>query len=116
MHGGFHHEQRADRAGGRRSATPHGWHARGPRTGPTEIRQRYSRGNHFHVASKFCNLAAGAGAAVKEINDEAISLQLCEKCQLTLDKLKRAALPPGADGGVSAEVKKSSDRVSRVLM
>jgi hypothetical protein len=64
-----------------------------------------------------CYLAAGAGAAVNEINDEAISLQLCEKCQVTLDKLKRAALPPGAEAAVSTgEVKKSSDRVNRVLM
>ena len=52
---------------------------------------------------------------MKEISDEAIALQLCEKCQVTLDKLRRAALPPGADvsGG---EIKKSSDRVNRVLM
>lgn len=34
---------------------------------------------------------------------------------MTLDKLKRAALPPGADV-TSGEIKKSADRVNRVLM
>ena len=53
---------------------------------------------------------------MQEINDEAVALQLCEKCQLTLDRLRRAAQPPGAAAGAAAEIKKSSDRVDRVLM
>jgi hypothetical protein len=46
-----------------------------------------------------------------------VALQLCEKCQLTIDRLKRAALPPGEEmPSATGEVTKSSDRVNRVVM
>jgi hypothetical protein len=59
-------------------------------------------------------IAAGAGAAVQEISDDAVALQLCEKCQMTLDRLKRHSA--GNDNKVAKAVMKTSERVNRVLM
>ncbi len=60
--------------------------------------------------------AAGAGAAIKEISDEAVSLQLCEHCQLTIDRMKKNE--KGSSGGNTAPVEhlSSLDRAVRVLM
>ena len=54
----------------------------------------------------------GAIVAIDEINKEALSLQMCQKCQETVEKFKRMK------NATAKEVKipKSSDRVNRVIM
>lgn len=55
--------------------------------------------------------AAGAGAAKQEIDDEAVSLQLCENCQHTVDRMRRKK-----DTTVVSETVTSIERAVRVLM
>lgn len=60
--------------------------------------------------------AAGAGAAIKEINDEAVSLQLCEHCQLTIDRMKKNEAGNSGNKAAPVEHLSSLDRAVRVLM
>jgi hypothetical protein len=65
------------------------------------------------AAPKFLKtvLALGATAAINEIKDEGISLQLCVKCQETMARTKNIGSSLGKQS-----LPKSSQRVNRVLM
>jgi hypothetical protein len=56
-------------------------------------------------------LAVGATAAIREISHEGIQLQLCAKCQETIERKRQAA-----GGDLTLKIPRSCDRVSRVLM
>lgn len=56
-------------------------------------------------------VAKGANAAVSEIQHEIISLQLCQRCQETVERARRVQ-----SSSTSTKIPKSSDRVNRVLM
>lgn len=56
-------------------------------------------------------LARGAKAAIDEIDHEAVSLQLCQKCQETVERARRIH-----SSSTSTRIPKASDRVNRVLL
>ena len=56
-------------------------------------------------------LSIGAGAAIQEIRKEALSLQLCQVCQETVERERRRT-----GGSFETKMPQSSDRINRVLM
>ena len=56
-------------------------------------------------------LSIGAGAAIQEIRKEALSLQLCQTCQETVERERRRT-----GGNFETKMPQSSDRINRVLM
>jgi len=56
-------------------------------------------------------LNTGARAAIEEIEGEAISLQLCHKCQETVERARRVF-----SSSTATKIPRSCDRVNRVLM
>ena len=53
----------------------------------------------------------GAQAAIEEIEGESINLQLCQKCQETVERAKRVF-----SSSTATKIPRSCDRVNRVLM
>lgn len=56
-------------------------------------------------------LNTGAQAAIEEIESEALSLQLCQKCQETVERAKRVF-----SSSTVSKIPRSCDRVNRVLL
>jgi len=80
----------------------------------TKVIADHQKDEHLSIAApKFLRtvLSLGATAAINEIKEEAISLQLCAKCQETMARMKSI----GNSVGIQKRPK-SSDRVNRVLM
>ena len=79
-----------------------------------KVMNEHPRDDYLSVAMpKFLNkvLSLGAAAAISEIRDEAVNLQLCVKCQETLARSKNASATIGMK-----KLPTTASRVSRVLM
>ena len=79
-----------------------------------KVMNEHPRDDYLSVAMpKFLNtvLSLGAAAAISEIKDEAVNLQLCVKCQETLARTKNASATIGVK-----KLPTTASRVSRVLM
>lgn len=80
----------------------------------TKVIAENQKDEHLSIAApKFLRtvLSLGAAVAIDEIKEEALSLQLCAKCQDTMARMKSIGNSIGTQ-----KRPKSSDRVNRVLM
>ena len=79
-----------------------------------KVMNEHPRDDYLSIAMpKFLNivLSLGAAAAISEIKNEAVNLQLCVKCQETMARSKNASASIGVK-----KLPTTSSRVSRVLM